>query len=162
MRLVRLCLSGLYKSTVELNDPFNFNAQRFGLLTALRTVIRKLESLASTGEVYSHIFQGAGAHFCTGGRHDDLEHVTVDERTALAGLPKQSSITKYIRLLRVHTSASIHGKLLGGGVAFALSADWCACSIATTFNFGNLPRGVNPIFMLSRALPLTVGYPTSY
>ncbi|EGB03822.1 hypothetical protein AURANDRAFT_67720 [Aureococcus anophagefferens] len=50
------------------------------------------------------------------------------------------------------TYASIHGKLLGGGVAFALVADWRACSRKTTLNFGNLPRGVNPLFMLSRAL----------
>ena len=27
-----------------------------------------------------------------------------------------------------------------------------------TFNFGNLPRGMNPLFMLSRSLPLVVGW----
>ena len=62
----------------------------------------------------------------------------------------------------MHTSASVHGKLLGGGVAFALAADYCTCSVLSTFNFGNLPRGVNPIFMFSRALTLTTDYPTSY
>ncbi len=65
-------------------------------------------------------------------------------------------------MLTVCTFASIHGKLLGGGVAFALAADWRVCSTSTTFNFGNLPRGVNPMFMFSRALPLMVGYSTSY
>ena len=65
-------------------------------------------------------------------------------------------------MLIVHTSASIHGKLLGGGVALALAADWRVCSTATKFNVGNLPRGVNPIFMLSRALPLIAGYSIGY
>ena len=51
---------------------------------------------------------------------------------------------------------------MGGGVAFALSTDWLVCPIGTTFNYGNLPRGVNPLFMFSRALPLMVGYSTGY
>ena len=55
-------------------------------------------------------------------------------------------------MLAVPTFASIHGKAIGGGVAFALAADWRACSVKTTLNFGNLPRGVNPLFLLSRAL----------
>ena len=60
-------------------------------------------------------------------------------------------------MLGMCSFASVHGKLLGGGVAFALAADWRVCSVRTTFNFGNLPHGVNPLFMLSRALPLTIG-----
>ena len=62
----------------------------------------------------------------------------------------------------MHRLGAVHGKLIGGGVAFALSTDWLACPTGTTFNYGNLPRGVNPLFMFSRALQLMVGYPTGY
>ena len=57
---------------------------------------------------------------------------------------------------------AVHGKLVGGGVAFALATDWCACPSTSSFNYGNLPRGVNPLFMFSRALPLIVGHQRSF
>lgn len=57
----------------------------------------------------------------------------------------------------VPTFGAIHGKLLGGGVAYALATCWRVCPKGTSFNFGNLTRGVNPLFMLSIALPLLVG-----
>lgn len=62
--------------------------------------------------------------------------------------------------MAVYTFAAVHGKLIGGGVAYALAADWRSCSMGTTFNFGNLPRGVNPLFMLSWTLPSLVGFST--
>ena len=80
----------------------------------------------------------------------------------LGNLHNQSSITKNIRKLGIQKFGAVHGKLIGGGVAFALSTDWLTCPARTTFNYGNLPRGVNPLFMFSRALPLMVGCSTGY
>ncbi|EGB04069.1 hypothetical protein AURANDRAFT_33076, partial [Aureococcus anophagefferens] len=51
---------------------------------------------------------------------------------------------------------------IGGGVAFALATDWRACTGKTTFNYGNLRHGLNPLFMFSRAMPLLVGYAASF
>jgi len=65
-------------------------------------------------------------------------------------------------MLTLRTFASIHGKLLGGGVAFALAADWRACSKKTTLTFGILTRGISPLFMLSRALSMLVGRCTAF
>ena len=48
-------------------------------------------------------------------------------------------------------------ELIGGGVALALATDWKVCAAGTTFNFGNLPRGRHPLFMLSRSMHLNVG-----
>ena len=52
----------------------------------------------------------------------------------------------------------MHGKLIGGGVALCLATTWRVGSHGASFNFGNLPRGMNPLFMLSRSLPLIVGH----
>ena len=51
----------------------------------------------------------------------------------------------------------MHGKLIGGGVALALTAGYCVSTYEVVFNFGNISRGMNPLFMLSRALPLVAG-----
>ena len=53
--------------------------------------------------------------------------------------------------------AAVHGKLIGGGVALSLATDLRVAANAASFNFGNLPRGMNPLFMLSRSLPSVVG-----
>ena len=111
------------------------------------------------------IFKGAGAHFCTGGNFVQRQRADLSSfRSAefLALLQRQSRITADIRSLRVTKFGAVHGKLIGGGVAFALATDWCVCPAATTFNYGNLPRGVNPLFMFSRVLPLIVGYPAGF
>jgi len=68
-----------------------------------------------------------------------------------------NTLAMRIRKLPAYTAAAVHGKLIGGGVALALSAEWRVCQKGATFNVGNLPRGMNPLFMLSRSLPLTIG-----
>ena len=67
-----------------------------------------------------------------------------------------------IRRLNVRKYGAVHGKLIGGGVAFALATDWCSCSAGATFNYGNLPRGVNPLFMFSRVLSEHIGYSAGF
>ena len=68
-----------------------------------------------------------------------------------------SKTAAMIRRLPVPTFGAVHGKLIGGGVALALATDFIVCSEGVTFNFGNLPRGKNPLFMLSRSMSLAVG-----
>ena len=77
-------------------------------------------------------------------------------------LSGQSSLTQHLRKFRLPKSGALAGKLIGGGVAFALATDWRSCTLQTTFNYGNLPRGVNPLFLFSKALPTLVGYATSF
>ena len=77
-------------------------------------------------------------------------------------LQDQSDLTQTMRKLHVHKSGALSGKLIGGGVAFALATDWRSCTVKTTFNYGNLPRGVNPLFMFSVALPAMVGYQAGF
>eukprot|EP00584_Thalassiosira_punctigera_P004712 CAMPEP_0172543632 /NCGR_PEP_ID=MMETSP1067-20121228/13971_1 /TAXON_ID=265564 ORGANISM="Thalassiosira punctigera, Strain Tpunct2005C2" /NCGR_SAMPLE_ID=MMETSP1067 /ASSEMBLY_ACC=CAM_ASM_000444 /LENGTH=329 /DNA_ID=CAMNT_0013330081 /DNA_START=151 /DNA_END=1136 /DNA_ORIENTATION=- len=62
-----------------------------------------------------------------------------------------------MRKLSVPTLAAIHGKVIGGGLALSLAADWRVCSATTVLNYGNLPLGKSALMNLSLALPLTVG-----
>ena len=42
-------------------------------------------------------------------------------------------------------------------MALCLATKYRAAAVGTSFVFGNLPRGMNPLFMLSRSLPSVVG-----
>ena len=83
-------------------------------------------------------------------------------QAGLSLLSGQSGLTQHLREFRLPKSGALAGKLIGGGVAFALATDWRSCTLQTTFNYGNLPRGVNPLFMFSKALPTLVGYATGF
>ena len=42
-------------------------------------------------------------------------------------------------------------------MALCLATKWRVAAVGASFVFGNLPRGMNPLFMLSRSLPSVVG-----
>jgi enoyl-CoA hydratase/carnithine racemase len=71
---------------------------------------------------------------------------------------EMNDVATAIRNLPVPTICAVHGKLIGGGVALALAADIRVAAKNASYNFGNLPRGMNPLFMLSRSMPLYIGY----
>ena len=75
---------------MELNDPGSFNAQRSGLMDDLVSIAKVLELLAHYKHVNANQFQGAGAHFCTGGRHEGHEQGT------LVTLQEHSDVTRTI------------------------------------------------------------------
>lgn len=77
-------------------------------------------------------------------------------------LDNASKVATEIRQLPIPTFCVAHGKLIGGGLALALATDWRVCASDATFNFGNLPRGKNPLFMLSRSLTLSLGHGAAF
>ncbi|MDA9173013.1 enoyl-CoA hydratase-related protein [bacterium] len=152
-RLARISILS-FGAVLELNDPLHFNGESRELLIELINGARVHQDLAMIGQLYCTILQGAGAHFCTGGR---LEK-TADEQAmathllsiaTLHALNLNNELAKSIRKLPVQTSAAVHGKLIGGGVALALCTQFRVGHTGATFNIGNLPRGMNPLFMLS-------------
>ena len=68
-----------------------------------------------------------------------------------------TDLATHLRKMTIPTTAAVHGKLIGGGVALCLATQWRAAAAGASFCFGNLPRGKNPLFMLSRSLPSVVG-----
>ena len=55
------------------------------------------------------------------------------------------------------TTALLHGKVIGGGLALATAADHRLCLPNTTLNVALLPLGKSPVLMLMDSLPRVVG-----
>ena len=53
--------------------------------------------------------------------------------------------------------AAVHGHLAGGGIALCLNTSYRVSDVSTTFEHGNLPRGVCPIAEFSQKLIHSVG-----
>ena len=153
--LVRLSVSDDGVAAVELNDPVRYNDMGPELLGDLLLRMREVEALASAGDVKVMVLSGVGPHFCTGG--SAANSPVMDWATLTTHVSMASEATEVMRALPIPTFAAVHGKLIGGGVALALAADWRVCAAGTTFNFGNRSRNKNPLFMLSRAMQLNVG-----
>ena len=146
---------------MELNDPVGFNWESPELMADL---VMRLQQVRERGtrlvESEAMVLQGAGPHFCTGGGRPDGS-IPDSERdrgpSSWWRFPTSNQIALMLRELPVPTICAVHGKLIGGGVALALAADLIVSADGATFSFGNLPRGMNPLFMLSRSMSLTVG-----
>jgi len=152
--LVQMNMSQSGVATIELNDPEHFNGISKELMSDLFRCIQKVNALSTEGRVKALVLCGKGTHFCTGAIVND----TNDKRAGQGQYPQVvTEVVLAIRKLPIPTLAVIHGKVIGGGLALSLAADWRICTSETTFYFGNLPNGRNPVMNLSLALPLSVG-----
>ena len=62
-----------------------------------------------------------------------------------------------LRTLPVPLVCAVHGTVIGGGIAACLNCDYIVAEGSTTFEHGNLVRGVCPLGGLSRTLPHLAG-----
>jgi enoyl-CoA hydratase/carnithine racemase len=62
-----------------------------------------------------------------------------------------------LRYVQLPVVCAVHGKLIGGGIATMMSADYVVADVESTFCHGNLVRGVCPIGMFSRTLTTVAG-----
>ena len=157
--LVRLIISESGVATVELNDPVHFNNQSPTLIADLILRLREVRAHAFDGRAKAVVLQGSGPHFCTGSWDTEGPESFRAQSWSqqMSTFSKFNEIAATIRSMPVPTISAVHGKLIGGGVAVALATDFLICAEGTTFEFGNLPRGRHPLFMLSRSLHLTLG-----
>jgi len=88
---------------------------------------------------------------------DELSWYEKHKSRVLQQINRTNQVARSLRKVSVLTAAVAHGKLIGGGVALALIPTWRICSRGATFCVGNVPRGMNPLFMMSKSLPLLVG-----
>ena len=102
------------------------------------------------------MLRGAGAHFSPGGNPHafarDMPYAAVVHavRQLYVGL-----VTLYT--LPVPLVCAAHGTVIGGGIAACLNCDYVVADSSTTFEHGNLVRGVCPLGGLSRTLPHVAG-----
>ena len=62
-----------------------------------------------------------------------------------------------LRTLSLPTVAAVHGALVGGALASCLNTDYIVAEAGSTFEHGNLVRGLCPLGMLSQSFNLAVG-----
>ncbi|MEZ4273145.1 MAG: enoyl-CoA hydratase-related protein, partial [Myxococcota bacterium] len=140
---------------LELNDLEFSNT----LSTALsRDLLGGIDILAGKPGLRAVIFQGTGANFCPGGNPHHLRQIQgKGTLSAVAEVAALSEGLVGLRRLSVPVICAVHGKVVGGGLALMLNADYLIASADTSFNFGNLPRGMSCIGLLSENLVRAVG-----
>ena len=123
---------------IELNDPDHFNAFSGVLSSDLAKAIEHAKVMAN---VNGFALQALGPHFCVGGnpygKHVELPLVVVSHALHVAA----QDCCKLRELGRPITAA-VHGHLAGGGIALCLNVDFRVADVHTTFEHGNLPRGM--------------------
>ena len=114
-------------AVIQLNDPNHFNALSGEIGISLATAV---DFLKSESDVCACVLQGNGPHFCVGANPYD-RHAVIPLADMAAGILSLARSCCKLRELQVPTVASIHGHVVGGGMAVALNACYmCASHIA--------------------------------
>ena len=145
-------------AVVELNDPENFNTLAHEMARDMAAVTRRISMLAQQS-VNAVTLQGKGKHFCPGGNlHRLRRSQSLDLRaSARAALDLFEGFCG-LRTLPLPVASATHGVVQGAGFAACLLTDAIAADQATTFQVGELPRGISPAGLLTRTLPDAIGY----
>lgn len=153
VRLIHEAVDGL--AVIEFNNPSTGNAIDRQMAQDLRHAVeagRRLDDLRAV------ILQGEGEHFCVGANRQYV--MSTKEFPLLTAAQVTYDIYRAfvdIRQLPVPVISVVHGKVLGGGVAAMLNADYRICTADATFSYGNISRGVCPGMLLSESLEHLVG-----
>jgi len=145
---------------LELNDPTHCNAIDWAIADDLRRAIEKLKRMDGVRAI---VLQGAGDHFCVGVNPYNFIRRTKALPTITSGQITYEIYQAFVgvRDAGVPVIAAVHGKVVGGGLAAMLNADYRIAQEGTEFNYGNLPRGVCPGLLLSHNLQMVVGHRTA-
>ena len=140
---------------VELHDPKRSNTMSTELAEDMSATVASV--LRYSGTVRSVVLQGAGSHFSVGGNPYALKGAAMS--LAALSMQMEAAFGGFFQLrgMQVPIVCAVHGKLIGGGIAIMMSADYIVADTESTFCHGNLVRGVCPIGMFSKALVITAG-----
>ena len=116
-----------------------------------------VEQLTASGAgLRAVLLRGAGAHFSPGANHYRNKGDAPVAATA-AALRRTFEGLAALQALAVPLVCAVHGTVIGGGIAACLNCDYIVAEGSTTFEHGNLVRGVCPLGGLSRTLPHVAG-----
>ena len=114
-------------AVIQLNDPNHFNALSGEIGISLATAV---DFLKSESDVCACVLQGNGPHFCVGANPYD-RHAVIPLADMAEGILSLARNCCKLRELEVPTVASIHGHVVGGGMAVAMNACYmCASHVA--------------------------------
>jgi len=145
---------GVY--TLLLSNPARMNMMSDSQINDMEVAIRILKSL----DVRCVVFRGEGKHFCAGLDPFMFEQTmarckTVPEFAAMSH--RFFSVYSALREVRAPILAVLHGTVIGGGVAMAMTSDWRIASKNVHISAGILPRGLSFGFMLTQSLHRVLG-----
>jgi enoyl-CoA hydratase/carnithine racemase len=141
--------------TVQLNDPEYFNTFSNQLGDDMRCAVQHICLRPLTLAV---VLQAAGPHFSVGGNPYSMrDSIAVTLAGFAVSLREMYDGFLQMRSLLLPVVGAIHGTLVGGGVAGCLHADCLAADHASTFEHGNLVRGVCVLGMLSQTFAVALG-----
>ena len=140
-------------AVLELSDTAHFNALGSALGRDLRMAVRYLSTQT---QLRGAVLQAAGPHFCIGGNPWET-HVDAPLASLAADLLEGALCVCSLRETCLPVVGSVHGHVAGGGVALSLNTSYLVAEAATTFEHGNIPRGVCPVAFFSQTLAASVG-----
>ena len=142
-------------ATLELYDPHHFNSFSYALGDDFASAVACLAGLQS---IRGAVLQGAGQHFSVGGNpYRSSEFASVPLPTLSRTVRELYVGFLRLRGLRAAVACAVHGTVVGGGLAACLNCDYTIAAATTSFQHGNLSRGVCPLGLLSQTFVQTVG-----
>ena len=142
---------GSLSAVVQLDDPATLNTFSAALGHDVRRAVdflREVEPGAAAA-----VLQGAGPHFSVGGNPYTARGAGGSEASSLSSFARslRSLYEGFLQLRSLDRLlvCAVHGSLVGGAIAGCLHADSAVAEAGTTFEHGNLARGVCPLGMLS-------------
>ena len=120
-------------------------------------MLKAVQHLCALPGATSVVLQGEGEHFSVGGNPYTLRANGRKHAGFALSLRELYAGFLYFHLLSLPIVGAVHGKLVGGGVAGCLHADYLLADRASTFEHGNLVRGVNVLGMLSQTFLMALG-----
>ena len=139
---------------IELDDPYTLNAMTPGLLQKLAA---RLSFAFSARSIRALVVQGAGPHFCTGGRYDKKASTYSPWWMKARGPYGSGYVLGQIRSASILSVSVLHGSSIGGGLLLGLSADHRVSTTGAVFRLGVAPYGLSPVVMATRVLPMLLG-----
>ena len=104
------------------------------------------------------VVQGAGPHFCTGGRYDKKASIHSPWWVKACGLYGSGYIFDLIRSVPILSVSVLHGSSIGGGLLLGLASDHRVSTVGALFRLGVAPYGLSPVVMATRILPMLLGF----
>ena len=157
-KLVTLTWNDTAAASLELDDPFTFNAMTPSFLENLG---RCLTAAFASKEIQALVLQAAGPHFCTGGRYDKKASSLPPWWIKAQGIYGSGYLLDRIRSASIFSISVLQGSSIGGGLLLGLATDHRIATRSATFRLGVAPYGLSPVVMATAVLPGLVGHSLS-
>ena len=123
----------------------------------LQKLAARLSFAFAARSVRALVLQGAGPHFCTGGRYDKQASTHPSWWAKAHGLCGSGCLLDRIRSASILSVSVLHGSSIGGGLLLGLVADHRAATSSAVFRLGVASYGLSPVVMATKVLPMLFG-----